>query len=245
MVMWFLLNVGQGTAEEIVVAQYTNSVERYGHFALGKPHEYASVIAKTASGRVLRFDLPADLVFEDLVPRLVRLDAGSEPLLLTIVSGPESGARLVLLQKEQDNLVLAAQSAPIGTPMRWLNPVGVADLDGDGKAEVAAVITPHIGGTLKVYRKEGKRLVEIAALGGFSNHAFGSTELGLSTPLLLDGRMILVVPDSSWKSLRLVALEGGRLVEIGRVALDEAAVTNTSGLQNSPEFLRLWAKLKS
>ena len=37
--------------------------------------------------------------------------------------------------------------------MRWLNPVGVPDLDGEERAEIAAVITPHIGGTLKVYRR--------------------------------------------------------------------------------------------
>ncbi|PMR68583.1 hypothetical protein CR158_22340 [Halomonas heilongjiangensis] len=42
-------------------------------------------------------------------------------------------------------------------PNRWLNPVGVADLSGNGEAEIAAVTTPHIGGVLRVYRRSGER----------------------------------------------------------------------------------------
>lgn len=216
-----LLIAGNGNAEVIVTAQYVDAVERYGHFALGKPHEYAAVVATTDRGRVLRHQLPTELVFEDLKPRIVSLKPGAEVQLLTIVSGRNGGARLLLLQQQGDDLVLAAQSLPIGTPMRWLNPVGVADLDGDGQAEIAAVITPHIGGTLKVFRKVGSQLVEIAALGGFSNHVYGSPELGLSTPLLVTGRMILVVPDVALRRLRLVALADGRLVEIGICTLKE------------------------
>jgi hypothetical protein len=66
-----------------------------------------------------------------------------------------------------------AQSAPIGAPNRWLNPVGVADLDGDGVAEIAAVTTPHIGGVLRIYRRTGEVLAEVTSLAGFSNHEYG------------------------------------------------------------------------
>lgn len=216
-----LLFAGAGYAEVIVAAHYAGPVNRYGHFALGKPHEYASVAATTDSGRILRFELPADLVFEDLEPRIVHLVAGDEPRLLTIVSGRDGGARLMLLQMDGDQLLLAAQSASIGTAMRWLNPVAVVDLDGDGRAEIAAVITPHIGGLLKLFRLNGKQLVEIARLGSFSNHIFGSTVLGLSTVLEVAGRMVLVVPDYARRRLRLIAFTDGRLVEVGSCALDE------------------------
>lgn len=206
-------------AETISGARYAGPVERYGHFALGRPHEYASVSASTSGGRTLVLTLPEHEVFEDLAPRLVRLVAGEPESILAIVSRRDSGSRLVVIRLDGDELAIGAQSAAIGVPNRWLNPVGVADLDGDGHAEIAAVITPHIGGTLKVYRAMGAQLIEIAALAGFSNHVYGTTELALSAPVLIAGRMRLLVPDAKRLQLRIVALEEGRLAEIGRCVL--------------------------
>ena len=206
-------------AETIAAARYEMPTERYGHFALGRPHEYARLAVTSDSGRTFTLELPENEVFEDLVPRLVRLAASEPQEILAIVSRRDSGARLVLIRLEAGRLEISAQSPAIGTPMRWLNPVGVVDLDGDGRAEVAAVITPHIGGRLKVYRRQGKDLVEIAALGGFSNHAYGSPELALSAFMPLAGKMRLVVPDAARAQLRVVGLEGGRLIELGRCTL--------------------------
>lgn len=212
----FALNAG---AEKITDARYADPVERYGHFALGRPHEYARLMVTTDSGRSLELLLREDEVFEDLVPRLVRLAAGEPDEILAIVSQRDSGSRLMMVRLSGGRLEISAQSPAIGTPMRWLNPVGVADLDGDGRAEIAAVTTPHIGGTLRVYRRQGDELVEIAALAGFSNHIYGSKELGLSAPVSIAGRMRLLVPDAARLQLRVIALEGGRLFETGRCAL--------------------------
>jgi len=205
-------------AERIVEAGYAGPVERYGHFALGRPHEYARLQATTDTGRRLTLELPEDEVFEDLAPRLVRLAHGEPEELLAVVSRRDLGARLVLIGLSSGRLAISAQSAAIGTPKRWLNPVGVADLDGDGRAEIAAVITPHIGGVLKVYRKRGGELAEIAALAGFSNHVYGSTELALSMPANIGGRLRLLVPDAARMRLRIISLEHGRLVETGSCA---------------------------
>jgi hypothetical protein len=215
-----LLATSPGRAEGIVSARYEAPVERYGHFALGRPHEYARVLARTDAGRTVALELPDDEVFEDLAPRLVRLTEDGPTLLLTIVSERGVGARLVLIGLQGDALEVAAQSAPIGTPNRWLNPVGVADLDGDGVAEIAAVTTPPIGGVLGVYRRDGAGLVELASFAGFSNHAYGSPELELSWPARINGRMQLLVPDMPRRSVRVIALEGDRLVETGNCELD-------------------------
>lgn len=206
-------------AETIVDARYAVAVDRYGHFALGRPHEYARLTATTSTGRRLVLQLPENEVFEDLQPRLVRLAADEPEEILAIVSRRDSGSRLALIRLSDDGLVISAQSAAIGTPLRWLNPVGVADLDGDGRAEIAAVITPHLGGLLKVYRRRGRELVETAALAGFSNHVYGSPELGLSALMSIAGRMSILVPDATRLYLRIIALESDRLVEIGRCAL--------------------------
>lgn len=206
-------------AESITSAQYTTPVTRYGHFALGTPHEYARISIVTDKGRKLDLQLPEDQVFEDLSPRLVRLAEGEPTEVLAIVSRRTDGSRLVLFRVGGDGLGISAESAATGTPNRWLNPVGVADLDGDGRSEIAAVTTPHIGGTLRVYQRRGHDLVEVAALAGFSNHVFGGLELGLSRPVVIGGRARLLVPDATRANLRITALEGGQLVEVGRCAL--------------------------
>lgn len=220
---------GCGSAMEIeplAEARYADPVDRYSHFALGKPHEYARLTATTRSGRTLTLQLPEDEVFEDLAPRRVRLAENETEDMLAIVSQRDNGARLALISPHDSGLTISAQSKPIGTPNRWLNPVGVADLDGDGRAEIAAVITPHIGGTLKVYRKQGRDLVEVASLRGFSNHIYGSPELGLSTFHPIAGRMHLLVPDTTRLKLRIIAMKNDQLAEVGSCVLS-APITGT------------------
>jgi hypothetical protein len=235
-------------AERITAAHYLEPTSRYGHFALGRPHEYARLVATTDSGRQLDLQLPDDEVFEDLAPRLVQRAPGEPVELLAIVSRRHDGARLVLLQQRGDRLVISAETPSVGTPMRWLNPVGVADLDGDGRAEVAMVTTPHLGGVLRVFRQEGRQLVEVARQSGFSNHVYGATELGLSTPAVFQGRMRLFVPDVGRRHLRIMGLQGERLVEVGRCALPAivtgaievvSATELTIGLGNGRHVVRL------
>lgn len=209
----------QAQPQTLSGAHYAEPVNRYGHFALGKPHEYAKLIATTSTGKTHTLTLSEDEVFEDLAPRLVQLEKGAAAQLLTIVSRRGVGAQLVLIGLDAGTLTVRARSPSIGTPMRWLNPIGVADLDGDGRAEIAAVITPHIGGTLKIYQLRGDALVEIAAAFGFSNHVYGSPALALAIPIAMAGHMRLLVPDQSRRTLKMMALENTRLVELGRCAL--------------------------
>lgn len=222
-------------AERITGARYLEPTSRYGHYALGRPHEYARIAAVTDVGRRLELQLPEDEVFEDLAPRLVRLAPDESVGLLAIVSRRHDGARLVLLQQQGDRLVISAETPPVGTPMRWLNPVGVADLDGDGRAEVATVTTPHIGGVLRVFRRDGRQLVEVARQTGFSNHVYGSAELDLSTPAVFRGRMSLFVPDFERRHLRIVSLQGDRLVDVARCALP-AKVTGAIEVVSAAEL---------
>ena len=62
-----------------------------------------------------------------------------------------SGAALTLNDIIDGKLKILAQAPAIGLPHPWLNPIGAADFDGNGKTELAVFITPHISGTLQLH----------------------------------------------------------------------------------------------
>jgi len=114
----FAIFASDARAETMTSAQYAEPVDRYGHFALGRPHEYARIVVTTASGRRLELRLPEDEVFEDLAPRLVSLAVGEPTEILAIVSRRRDGARLVMIRVNGDRLEVSAESPAIGTRMR-------------------------------------------------------------------------------------------------------------------------------
>ncbi len=164
---------------DIDAAWLTGPTRRYDHGVLGDAIEASGVRVQMRDGRILSFTLPMDSVFEDRRVRLVDLDGDGGDELLVVRSYLAAGAALAVLRPGSDALAVVAETAPIGLPHRWLNPAAVADFDGDGRLEAALVVTPHIGGILKLFelRKSGlgsERLAEEWSAPGFSNHAMGS-----------------------------------------------------------------------
>ena len=210
---------GPGCGRDIAEAWLTEPTGRYGHRVLGDAIEAGALLAVLGDGRRLTYRLPADSVFEDLAPRLADLDGDGRDEIVVVRSYLDAGAALAVLGVADGRLRIVAETPPIGRPNRWLNPVGAGDFDGDGRAEVAYVETPHIGGTLRIWRLEGRRLVQVGRLDGFSNHAIGSRALGLSAVLDLDGdgAAELLIPDAARRALRLIGFAGGRFRELGRL----------------------------
>ena len=208
---------GDGT---IAAAWLVGPTERYGHAVLGDAIEAGGVAARLGDGRLLRYDLAADAVFEDRTPRLADMDGDGDAEILVVKSWLDTGAGLAVLGVVNGALKLRAQAAPIGLAHRWLNPVGAADFDGDGRIEAAVVITPHIGGILTLYEMQGDRLVREGRLHGFSNHAMGSRELGLSaiTDVDGDGHPDMVLPDAARHSVKIVSYAGGRFRTLAVIA---------------------------
>jgi hypothetical protein len=200
----------------IALAWLAAPTTRYRHAVLGDALEAGELRVRLNSGLELRHRLDVDMVFEDLHPRIVDLNSDGQPELLVVRSSVERGAALALLAIEDGELRTVAASEPIGQPNRWLNPVGVADFTGGGRQEIAAVVTPHLGGTLTLFRREGHRLVPIHSAPGFSNHAPGSRELGLSAVLELgsESAPVLAVPDAQRKRLRIVSFADGSFREL-------------------------------
>lgn len=148
--------------------------------------------------------LPQDRVFEDRFPRLVDLDGDGRDELVVVESQAARGAALVVYGIERTGgsarWVERARSDAVGS-MRWLNPVGAADFDGDGRLELASVTTPHIGGVLTLYRYAPPRLEVLGRVGGVSNHSFGSGEQRLSALLPTAEGPLVVAPDQALAQL--------------------------------------------
>lgn len=225
-------------------ARLTHPTTRYAHGVIGDAIEAGGLAVETENHAFLTLTLGADAVFEDRIARIVRLD--SEDGVLVVKSYLERGAALAFVRADSNAIRIVAESAAIGTPHRWLNPIGIADFDGDGRDEIAAILTPHIGGQLTLYRQDNGALREAYRIGGFSNHSIGSRELGWSAIVDAngDGTPDIVVPDTERHALRIVTFAGGRFAELARVSLPAALASSlgvaTRKLGGKPEvFLEL------
>ncbi len=205
---------------DIAAAWLAGPTRRYAHAVLGDDVEASELRIETRDGVQLSVRLGDDSVFEDLTPRLADIDSDGRDEVWTVRSDAAGGARLEAYGVIVGALVLRFATTPIGTGFRWLNPLGVADFDGDGRNEAAYVETPHIGGVLTIVRPEGGRLVVVARRRGHSNHAIGSTRLDLAAIADLDasGGADIVLPDQRRERLVVLSLVEGELVERWRSA---------------------------
>jgi hypothetical protein len=103
---------------------------------------------------------------------------------------------------EGPRLVERARGPFAGSTFRWLNPVGVADFDGDGQLDLASVVTPHIGGVLQLLHYRPPALVPFASALDVSNHRMGALEQELAVIVQQPGqRPTIVLPDMTRRAL--------------------------------------------
>lgn len=161
-------------------------------------------MAIDADGKRHTVDLPPDLVFEDLTPRLADMDGDGMAEIVTIRSQLSTGAALAVYGISAGQLKEVSATDPIGSANRWLNIAGIADFTGDRRVDIALVKTPHIGGRLEVWTFRSGSLTRVAAAEGFSNHRIGSTELHLSAIADANGDGVsdLALPDAGRTALR-------------------------------------------
>lgn len=203
LLMVCLLHAGMAHAEAVASAQYADSTGRYPHAVLGDDLEYGSLLLTLTSGKVLKFVLPDALVFEDTAPRVVDLDGDGAPEVIVVESDQSKGARLAIY--DVDGRV--AVTPFIGTRFRWLAPVGAADLDGDGRMEIAYIDRPHLAKTLRLWRYEDRKLEPVASLEGLTNHRIGETDIagGIRT---CAGQPEVILANATWSAMMAVRLEG-------------------------------------
>jgi hypothetical protein len=164
-------------------------------------------------------------VFEDLLPRLLDIDQDGRDEIVLIESDALRGSSLVVLgvgkpatakNRTAANATAATSAALVerargpasGRPFRWLNPVGMADFDGDELQDLAAVTTPHIGGMLTLYRYRPPVLQPYAKISGVTNHVMGMVEQRLAVVVVRAGQApSIVIPDMNLRALHTLSWE--------------------------------------
>lgn len=197
---------GAAAAQTVVSATYDEPVTRYSHGVLGDAIEWGTLRLGFDDGRALALRLPKTRVFEDLAPRLV--DLGDQVAAMVVETDLSLGARLALYGA--DGLIAAGPF--IGQPHRWLAPVGAADLDGDGRVEIAYVDRPHLARVLKVWRYvPGEAALQpVAGARGFTNHRIGWDWIAGGLRDCGAGPE-MVLPDADWARVMAVRLHNGAL----------------------------------
>ena len=205
----------QAVAQEIVSARYDGPTTRYPHGVLGDEIEYDTLAVRLSDGRELAARWAQDIVFEDLAPRVVDVDGDGAPEVVVVESHETQGGRLAVWGLVDGQLAQIAATPHIGTRFRWLAPVAVADLDGDGVIELAYVDRPHLAKVLRVWRYgPGGEMREVASLEGLSNHRIGWDYIAGGLRDCGQGPE-LVLADGDWSEIVAVRFDGTSLTRRG------------------------------
>lgn len=218
---------------DIIYAWLVKPTDRQAHGVFGAGPVAGGLRVMFRDGKTADVELPADQVFEDQEPRIVDVDGDGRDEVMVVRTRADKGASLAVYGEREScdgdaagrSLALIAETRPLGQPMRWLNPIGVADFDGDGRPEIALTRTPHDGGVLEIHRLSEGRLIKLAELPGYSNHVFGSRvqRLAATADMNGDGVLDIVIPTQNRQAVAVVSFSGGVLREIRREPLPAAA----------------------
>lgn len=199
---------------EMTDATYEGATDRYPHGVLGDDLEWSILNISYRSAEICRnaggsfsVRLPEALVFEDVAPRIVDLDGAGHPEIIVVESHQTQGARLAVWGIRGDMFTRIAATPFIGRRFRWLAPVGVSDLDGDGQMELAYVDRPHLAKTLRVWRFADDHLREVASREGVTNHRIGERDIAGGIRECGTGPE-MIVADANWRAVWATRFDG-------------------------------------
>jgi hypothetical protein len=206
-------------------AELAGATRQYDHGALGDAIEASAVaIVSLPDGDVSTFPVDRGVV-EGTSPIIADVTGDGTRDVLVTESDATDGARLVAY--DTTGAVLA-RGPPVGSGYRWRHQLAVAPFAPDGTREVAVVKTPHIGGTVEFYRRDGDRLRIAATVDGYSSHALGSRNLDGARAMDADddGRVELVVPTDDRRELAVLTRIRDGVQRTGSLTLPDRIAGN-------------------
>jgi hypothetical protein len=211
---------------DVARAWLADPTDRYSHGVLGDAIEAGSLVIERRDGRRDAVKLDPDAVFEDLEPRIADLGGDGRDRIVVVKSYLHHGSALAVIGERDRRFAIVAETPPIGTPNRWLNPAGIADFDADGRTDIALVRMPHAAGVLELWSWSDGRLQRTLELPDVSNHAIGSRVLRMSAVADFDGdgRPDLAIPSFDRRELRIIAF-APKLRDIARIRLPARVAT--------------------
>jgi hypothetical protein len=226
---------------------------RYTHGVLGDALEATAItlVETKPAPRIARtIAIPEPHVIEAIAPLWIDLDGDGTREIIVTLAALNEGAQIVVYAETGEEL---GRGPAIGQSFRWRHQIAFAPFASDGSAELAAVLTPHIGGVVEFYRWQDNRLTIVARQGGYTSHVLGSRNLDLAVAGDLDGdgQVELLLPDQARRQLGGIrrtpdGAEIAYMLPIGnQLATNLAAVTLADerlavGVGRVDGLLRIW-----
>ena len=206
-------------------------VTRYDHGVLGDKIEAGSLVIEPRDGKRQIVRLKDDAVFEDLRPRLADLDGDGHDEIVVVKSYLKRGSALAVIGARDGKYDVIAETPPLGAPHRWLDPVGAADFNGDGKIDLALVRQPHVVGSLELWNFADKKLRLAGEMADTANHIAGTRAINMHAVADFDGDGVadIALPSLDRSRIRMIAF-APQPREIASVTLPGAKAATDLGL---------------
>ena len=193
-----------------------------------------ALVVQDNTTKAFRLDLGLDQAFEDLRPRIASFDG--QDTVFVVRSSVDQGAALIAVRLEGEGLLrIAGETAPVGRPGGWLNPIGFADFTGGGRLSIAVVNSPDQRGQLRILDFADGTFSTRFTVPGVSNHVPGGRVQDMAVIADFDGDKIdnIAVPDASRKIIRILSFAHGQVAEPADIALPSPVVTEIVGIRRA------------